>query len=101
MESSRPSSSCSTRMAVQKVDAGGPYRLLQCASKGDKAGVIQELEKGVEPNGADYDRRTALHLAASEGWTEVVVLLLEKDADVNSLDRWGRTVSSIHVLPMI
>ncbi|KAE8731041.1 hypothetical protein F3Y22_tig00002840pilonHSYRG00007 [Hibiscus syriacus] len=57
----------------------------------DKADVIQELEKGVEPNGADYDRRTALHLAASEGWTEVVVLLLEKGADVNSLDRWGRT----------
>ncbi|KAE8723302.1 basic 30 kDa endochitinase-like [Hibiscus syriacus] len=91
MEGSRPSSSCSTRLAVQKVDAGAPYRLLQCASKGDKAGVIQELEKGVEPNGADYDKRTALHLAASEGWTEVVVLLLEKGADVNSLDRWGRT----------
>ncbi|KAK8554502.1 hypothetical protein V6N13_093491 [Hibiscus sabdariffa] len=79
------------KLAVQKVDSGGPFRLLQCASKGDKAGVIQELEKGVEPNGADYDRRTALHLASSEGWTEVVVLLLEKGADVNSLDRWGRT----------
>ncbi|XWS35780.1 hypothetical protein CRYUN_Cryun20dG0025200 [Craigia yunnanensis] len=36
-------------------------------------------------------RRTALHLAACEGWTEVVVLLLEKGADVNSLDRWGHT----------
>lgn len=85
-------------MIPQKVDSGAPYRLLQCASKGDKAGVVQELEKGVEPNGADYDRRTALHLAACEGWTEVVVLLLEKGADVNSLDRWGRTVSLIHVL---
>ncbi|KAK8974272.1 hypothetical protein V6N11_034638 [Hibiscus sabdariffa] len=81
----------SKRPVAQKVDSGGPYRLLQCASKGDKAGVIQELEKGVEPNGADYDRRTALHLAACEGWTEVVVLLLEKGAAVNSLDRWGRT----------
>ncbi|KAL4368370.1 hypothetical protein GQ457_05G000590 [Hibiscus cannabinus] len=85
------SSSYSKGPVAQKVDSGGPYRLLQCASKGDKAGVIQELEKGVEPNGADYDRRTALHLAACEGWTEVVVLLLEKGADVNSLDRWGRT----------
>ncbi|PPD82826.1 hypothetical protein GOBAR_DD20238 [Gossypium barbadense] len=69
----------------------GLYRLLQCASKGDKAGVIQELDKGVEPNGVDYDRRTALHLAACEGWIEVVDLLLEKGADVNSLDHWGRT----------
>ncbi|TYG36666.1 hypothetical protein ES288_D13G081200v1, partial [Gossypium darwinii] len=65
-----------------KVDSGGLYRLLQCASKGDKAGVIQELDKGVEPNGVDYDRRTALHLAACEGWIEVVDLLLEKGADV-------------------
>ncbi|MBA0772469.1 hypothetical protein Gotri_007833, partial [Gossypium trilobum] len=80
------------KLVGQKVDSGGLYRLLQCASKGDKAGVIQELDKGVEPNGADYDRRTALHLAACEGWIEVVDLLLEKGADVNSLDRWGRTV---------
>lgn len=82
-----------------RIDSGGLYRLLQCASKGDKAGVIQELDKGVEPNGADYDRRTALHLAACEGWIEVVDLLLEKGADVNSLDRWGRTVSfKFHVI---
>ncbi|OMP00463.1 hypothetical protein COLO4_12703 [Corchorus olitorius] len=91
MEDFRQSSHSSTRMLPQKVDSGGPYRLLQCASKGDKAGVIKELEKGVEPNGADYDRRTALHLAACEGWTQVVDLLLEKGAEVNSLDRWGRT----------
>ncbi|XP_022769507.1 potassium channel KOR2-like [Durio zibethinus] len=91
MEDIRPSDPCSMRMVPQKVDSGGPYRLLQCSSKGDKAGVIQELEKGVEPNVADYDKRTALHLAACEGWTEVVVLLLEKGADVDSLDRWGRT----------
>ncbi|XVF22557.1 hypothetical protein REPUB_Repub12eG0182000 [Reevesia pubescens] len=90
MEDLRPSAPSATAVP-QKLDSGGPYRLLQCSSKGDKAGVIQELEKGVEPNGADYDRRTALHLAACEGWTEVVVLLLEKGADVNSLDRWGRT----------
>ncbi|KAG8363321.1 hypothetical protein BUALT_Bualt19G0010200 [Buddleja alternifolia] len=70
----------------------GPYRLLFCSSKGDKAGVIQELEKGVVPNLANYDKRTALHLASCEGCTELVVLLLEKGADVNFIDRWGHTV---------
>ncbi|KAL8062682.1 hypothetical protein ABFX02_02G163700 [Erythranthe guttata] len=69
----------------------GPYRLLFCSSKGDKAGVMQELVKGVSPNLADYDKRTALHLASCEGCMEIVVLLLEKGADVNSMDRWGRT----------
>ncbi|PON43050.1 Serine/threonine protein kinase [Parasponia andersonii] len=78
-------------MRPQAIDSAGPYRLLYCSSKGDKAGVIQELEKGVEPNLADYDKRTALHLASSEGCTEIVVLLLDKGADVNSVDRWGRT----------
>ncbi|KAG4169865.1 hypothetical protein ERO13_A12G109400v2 [Gossypium hirsutum] len=91
MEDFGPSHSSSTKLVGQKVDSGGLYRLLQCASKGDTTGVIQELDKGVEPNGADYDRRTALHLASCEGWIEVVDLLLEKGADVNSLDRWGRT----------
>lgn len=78
----------------KKLDSEGPYRLLYCSSKGDKAGVMQELEKGVEPNLGDYDKRTALHLASCEGCTEIVVLLLQKGADVNCTDRWGRTVSS-------
>ncbi|KZV46314.1 seven transmembrane domain-containing tyrosine-protein kinase 1-like, partial [Dorcoceras hygrometricum] len=69
----------------------GPYRLLFCSSKGDKAGVIQELNKRVDANLADYDKRTALHLASCEGCTEIVDLLLDKRADVNSMDRWGRT----------
>ncbi|KAM0004735.1 putative protein kinase TKL-Pl-5 family [Helianthus debilis subsp. tardiflorus] len=76
---------------VQKNDSDGPYRLLYCSSKGNKWGVMQELENGVEPNVGDYDKRTALHLAACEGCTEIVLLLLEKGADVNSTDRWGRT----------
>ena len=82
------------RIPSQKIDSEGPYRLLYCSSKGDKSGVIQELDKGVEPNLGDYDKRTALHLASCEGHTEVISLLLGKGADVNSTDRWGRTVSS-------
>ncbi|KAK2991438.1 hypothetical protein RJ640_028521 [Escallonia rubra] len=79
------------RIPSQRIDSDGPYRLLYCSGKGDKVGVIQELEKGVEPNLGDYDKRTALHLASCENCKEVVLLLLEKGADVNSTDRWGRT----------
>ncbi|KAI3444554.1 hypothetical protein Pfo_001219 [Paulownia fortunei] len=81
----------STKMPSQRNDWEGPYRLLFCSSKGDKAGVMQELMKGVDTNLADYDKRTALHLASCEGCMEIVILLLEKGADVNSMDRWGRT----------
>lgn len=41
-------------------------------------------------NTADYDNRTPLHLAATEGHNEVVVLLLANKADPNIRDRWGQ-----------
>ncbi|KAL5994376.1 hypothetical protein ACLOJK_024426 [Asimina triloba] len=81
----------SIRPLAQMVDMDGPYRLLYCSGKGDKDGVLQEIEKGVSPNLADYDKRTALHLASCEGCTQIVDLLIDKGADVNSVDRWGRT----------
>lgn len=77
------------------LDFEGTYRLLYCSRRGDIAGVIRELERGVEPNLADCNRRTALHVASCEGCTEIVVLLLKKGADVNSTDCWGRTVSPL------
>ncbi|KAJ4726941.1 Serine/threonine-protein kinase [Melia azedarach] len=40
----KPSSSPSM---AQMFDSEGPYRLLHCSSKGDRAGVLQELEKGI------------------------------------------------------
>ena len=44
-----------------------------------------------EPHCCDYDKRTPLHLAASEGSYKVAEWLLEHDADVNALDRFKRT----------
>ncbi|XP_052211057.1 integrin-linked protein kinase 1-like isoform X2 [Diospyros lotus] len=85
------SSSPPSEVQSRRIDSEGPYRLLYCSSKGDEAGVLEELEKGVELNLADYDKRTALHLASCEGRTKVISLLLKKGADVNSTDRWGRT----------
>ncbi|CAK7347252.1 unnamed protein product [Dovyalis caffra] len=52
-------------------DSEDPYWLLYCSKKGDKEGVLKELDKGVEPNLADYDKRTALRLAPCECRTEV------------------------------
>ncbi|KAK2981673.1 LOW QUALITY PROTEIN: hypothetical protein RJ640_010443, partial [Escallonia rubra] len=69
---------------------GRPYSLFYCSGKSDKGCVIQELEKGVEPNLGNYDKRTTLHLASCK---EVVLLLLEKGADVSSTDRWGLPLS--------
>jgi ankyrin repeat protein len=40
-------------------------------------------------NFRDYDRRTPLHIAASEGHVELCLLLLQRGAKINRCDRWG------------
>lgn len=76
------------------------YRLLYYSSKGDTAALKRTLEEGATPDAADYDNRTALHLAASEGHSSVVELLLEYKANVNPVDRWNRTVRSINIVSL-
>ncbi|XP_024978397.1 integrin-linked protein kinase 1-like [Cynara cardunculus var. scolymus] len=64
---------------------------LSCACRGDRVGLNLMLRDGTSPNVQDYDNRTALHLAASEGHASIVELLLHYKADVNLEDRWHRT----------
>lgn len=66
---------------------------LSFASRGDRVGLNKMLREGINPNVQDYDKRTALHLAASEGHAPIIELLLAYKANVNLKDRWRRTVS--------
>jgi len=38
--------------------------------------------------GADYDKRTPLHLACSEGHMDIALLLLSHGADLDAVDRF-------------
>jgi hypothetical protein len=71
------------------IDPG--VRLMYSANEGDVDGISEVLESGVSVNFRDVDGRTALHIAACQGLTHVVELLLEKGADVDPKDRWGST----------
>lgn len=68
--------------------------LLSFASRGDRVGLNLMLINGISPDVQDYDNRTALHLAASEGHASIVELLLHYKANLNLKDRWQRTVST-------
>merc|ERR1719231_535405 len=46
---------------------------------------------GASVNAADYDSRTALHLASSIGNPTAVEFLLDAKADINCKDRWQGT----------
>ena len=52
---------------------------------------VQILHEHAPLNAGNYDHRTALHIAASEGHVECVALLVNAGADVNVTDRWGGT----------
>lgn len=49
------------------------------------------LDKDINPNVKNYDNRTPLHIAASEGLYPMAELLLDAGASVICKDRWGKT----------
>ncbi|KAJ4729067.1 putative Protein kinase [Melia azedarach] len=61
------------------------------ANEGDLDGIKELLDSGTDVNFRDIDKRTALHVAACQGRTDVVQLLLSRGAHVDVEDRWGST----------
>ncbi len=64
--------------------------LILAAARGDFEEVNALIVDGVaDVNSCDYDQRSALHLACSEGHPGVVSCLIAAKANVNAEDRWG------------
>jgi glutaminase len=45
------------------------------------------VDRGADVAGADYDKRTPLHIAAADGHIKLVKFLVRKGANVNAEDR--------------
>ncbi|KAF3946390.1 hypothetical protein CMV_027337 [Castanea mollissima] len=54
-------------------------------------GIRELLDSGVNINFKDSDGRTALHVAACNGLTDVVSLLLDPGSELDPSDCWGST----------
>ncbi|XP_069385246.1 glutaminase liver isoform, mitochondrial-like [Paralichthys olivaceus] len=66
--------------------------VLLAAFKGDVQSLRRYFLSGVDVNAVDYDERSALHVAATEGHTEVIRFLLKNTGANPALkDRWGRS----------
>ncbi|PON43402.1 Voltage dependent potassium channel [Parasponia andersonii] len=76
--------------AALKIDNAGSF-MCTAISRGDSDFLKRILSNGIDPNSKDYDHRTPLHVAASEGLYLMAKLLLEAGASLFSKDRWGNT----------
>ena len=73
--------------ASLKIDNVGCF-LCTAVSRGDSDFLKRILANGIDPNSKDYDHRTPLHIAASEGLYLMAKLLLEAGASVFAKDRY-------------
>ena len=59
---------------------------------GDNVDYLTRLLKfGANPDAADYDKRTSLHICACEGKVHLALLLLDAGAKPDIKDRWGNS----------
>ncbi|KAL8193974.1 hypothetical protein R6Q57_026216 [Mikania cordata] len=70
-------------------DAGNV--LCSYVARGDIDFIRRVLANGIDPNSKDYDFRTPLHVATSQGSYLIAKLLVEAGASVLLKDRWGNT----------
>ncbi|KAJ9566161.1 hypothetical protein OSB04_002127 [Centaurea solstitialis] len=92
MAPDRCSGSESEDEEIDGLDAIDPrVRLMFFSSEGNLDGIKELLSSGTDVNFKDIDNRTALHVAACQGFCDVAELLLDGGAEVDPKDRWGST----------
>ncbi len=74
---------------VNQTTSLDEFRLIYAAYYGDLFMLKILFNIGVGINGQDYDARSALHLASSEGKLEAVKFLVENGANINIKDSRG------------
>uniref|UniRef100_A0A3B4ALY4 Regulatory factor X-associated ankyrin-containing protein n=1 Tax=Periophthalmus magnuspinnatus TaxID=409849 RepID=A0A3B4ALY4_9GOBI len=76
---------------LNKQDERGFTPLMWAAAFGEKAMVDYLLEKGADPKTIARERESALTLASSGGFADIVACLLRHGVDINSYDWNGGT----------
>ena len=81
-------------LGVPRTDSNNRDATAVCdaAAAGDVEWLRRAADAGADLAAGDYDKRTAMHLAASEGRIETLLfLIVEAGVEVSPVDRWGGT----------
>ncbi|KAL1566752.1 potassium channel SKOR-like [Salvia divinorum] len=80
----------SKKGAKLKIDNAGSY-LCSVVARGDSDLLRRLLSNGLDPNSKDYDHRSPLHIAASQGLYLMGKLLVDAEASVMTKDKSGNS----------
>ena len=69
----------------------GVMAVCWAAAQGDLHELQRLVASGVDLSEADYDGRTGIHLAASEGHEQIVRFFISKNVNISPKDRFGGT----------
>ncbi|PKA57201.1 Potassium channel KOR2 [Apostasia shenzhenica] len=76
---------------ITKQEAELALGVNSAAYHGDLFHLKGLINAGADPNKMDYDGRTALHMAASRGYEDIVRFLIQRRANVNCIDKFGNS----------
>ncbi|KAK1300048.1 Potassium channel KOR2 [Acorus calamus] len=76
---------------IAKQEAELVLGVNSAAYHGDLYHLKGLINAGANPCKADYDGRTALHLAASRGYEDIARFLIKRGANVNCIDKFGNS----------
>jgi ankyrin repeat protein len=77
------------KIHMEKQKDDNTTRFLFAAARGDTSLIALMCDQGFDPNGADYDMRTALMVSSMKGNTDAVRLLLDYGANPDLVDMHG------------
>ena len=77
------------RCKDERLQKSRHYLVMYAAASGNVDALRRCKLNGEELGAVDYDGRSALHVAVSEGQIEVVRYLLSEKVPIETRDRWG------------